>query len=87
MKGLDVILCDSHSGALERSVINTERYFKRSVAKEKLTQEDAEAAARRISASSDLQVDATCNDCDVLRPLVSKHRRVPATEHVKPKFL
>ncbi|EIE20770.1 hypothetical protein COCSUDRAFT_37630 [Coccomyxa subellipsoidea C-169] len=55
MKGLDVILCDSHSGALERSVINTERYFKRSVAKEKLTQEDAEAAARRISASSDLQ--------------------------------
>ncbi len=56
MKGLNVILCDSHSGALERSVTNTERFFKRYVAKEKLTQEDAEAAAQRIKASSDLQV-------------------------------
>ncbi|BDA42293.1 3-hydroxybutyryl-CoA dehydrogenase [Coccomyxa sp. Obi] len=55
MKGLSVILCDSHSGALERSVTNTERFFKRSVAKEKLTQEDAEAAAQRIKASTDLQ--------------------------------
>lgn len=56
MKGLDVILCDSHSGALERSVTNTERFFKRSVAKERLTQQDAEAAAQRISASSNLEV-------------------------------
>ena len=59
VKGLNVILCDSYPAALERSVINTERYFQRSVAKEKLTQEEAEAAAQRISASSDLEVQTT----------------------------
>lgn len=87
MKGLNVILCDSHSGALERSVINTERYFKRAVSKEKLTQEDAEAAAQRISASSDLQVWATCHKSWLAAPSVVSNEQVLRHQAGHQKFL
>lgn len=56
IKGLEVVLCDTHAGALDKSITSTARSFNRMVLKEKLTQDEADAAARRIKTSTDLQV-------------------------------
>jgi 3-hydroxyacyl-CoA dehydrogenase len=56
IKGLEVVLCDTHKGALEKSITSTARSFNRMVMKEKLTQEQADAAAQRVRTSTDLEV-------------------------------
>jgi 3-hydroxyacyl-CoA dehydrogenase len=56
VKGLDVVLTDSSQQALDRSIVYTERGLRRLVAKEKLTQEQADAAVQRINVQNDLQV-------------------------------
>ena len=55
-KGLDVILCDMHSAALERSIAITQRSLSRLVSKEQLTQEQADSASRRIRGATGMQV-------------------------------
>lgn len=56
MKGLEVVLTDSSQQALDRSIVSTQRTLSRLVAKEKITQEQAEAAVSRINVQNDLQV-------------------------------
>ena len=56
MKGLDVILCDMHSAAVERSIAATNRSLSKMVSKQQLTQEQADSAASRIRRATDMQV-------------------------------
>ena len=56
MKGLDVILCDMHKAALERSIATTNRSLHRLVQKQQLTQEQADSASSRIRRDTDMQV-------------------------------
>jgi 3-hydroxyacyl-CoA dehydrogenase len=58
MKGLDVILCDMHSAALERSIATTNRSLSRLVGKQQLTQDQADSAASRIRRATDMQVSS-----------------------------
>ena len=58
MKGLDVILCDMHSAALERSIVTTNRSLSRLVGKQQLTQEQADSAASKIRRATDMQVSS-----------------------------
>jgi len=55
MKGLDVILCDMHSAALERSIATTNGSLRRLLGKQQLTQEQADSAASRICRATDMQ--------------------------------
>ncbi|CAL5222996.1 g5441 [Coccomyxa viridis] len=56
MKGLDVILCDMHKAALERSIATTNRSLSKLVQKQQLTQEQADSASSRIRRGTDMQV-------------------------------
>ncbi len=56
MKGLDVILCDMHKAALERSIATTNRSLGKLVQKQQLTQEQADSASSRITRGTDMQV-------------------------------
>ena len=56
MKGLEVILCDMHKAALERSIATTNRSLTRLVGKQQLTQDQADSASSRIRRDSDMQV-------------------------------
>lgn len=69
MKGLDVILCDMHKAALERSIATTNRSLSRLVGKQQLTQEQADSASSRIRRETDMQVQyyPTC-DSNRTRP-------------------
>ena len=56
VKGMDVVITDSSQQALDRSMTSTERSLNRLVAKEKLSQAQADAAIKRIHVTADLQV-------------------------------
>ena len=56
MKGLDVVLCDMHSAAVERSIATTSTSLSKMVSKQQLTQEQANSAASRIRRATDMQV-------------------------------
>lgn len=56
MKGLDVVLCDMHSAAVERSIAATSRSLSKMVSKQHLTQEQADSAASRIRRATDMKV-------------------------------
>ncbi len=72
MKGLDVILCDMHSAALERSIATTNGSLKRLVGKQQLTQEQADSAASRICRATDMQANFH---------LAERWQRVDTQEH------
>ena len=59
VRGMDVVITDSSQQALDRSMTSTERSLNRLVAKEKLSQAQAEAAVKRIHVTPDLQVLVT----------------------------
>ena len=61
--GTDVRLFDVDAGALEKGLGGIAKFLGRSVAKEKMTQEDADAATGRIAGTSDL---ADFSDCDLV---------------------
>jgi 3-hydroxybutyryl-CoA dehydrogenase len=59
--GTDVRLFDVDAGCLERGVAGIGKFLARSVAKEKMTQADADAAVARVEATSDLKAFADCD--------------------------
>ena len=65
MKGLDVVLCDMHSAAVERSIAATNASLSNMVRKQQLTQEQADSASSRIRRATDMQVVLfdTAGDC------------------------
>ena len=66
MKGLDVILCDMHSAAVERSIAATNRSLSKMVSKQQLTQEQADSAISRIRRATDMQVMLLTTSVDCL---------------------
>ncbi|MDF1701072.1 MAG: 3-hydroxybutyryl-CoA dehydrogenase [Planctomycetota bacterium] len=61
VSGTPVRLCDVDAAVVEKGVAGVAKFLARSVAKERMTQEDADAAVARITGTTDLTELADCD--------------------------